>query len=413
MKGAPFPTILYISYDGLTDPLGQSQILPYIENLSLEGYKYVVISFEKLGTYQKYKNVIESQMKSSGIIWIPISYTKSPPIFSTIYDYWKLKRQVIKIHHKYQLDLIHCRSYIASMLGLWMKRKFKVKFIFDMRGFWADERVDGGLWNLKNPIYRLVYDFFKQKELDFLNEADHIVSLTYEGKKELERWNTVTRKPLPITVIPCCVDVNLFDPKAISSEKASEFRKKLGIETDEPVLTYLGSIGTWYLLEEMLHFFRGYLKVFPKGKFLFITQDEPSSIMKKAKKSGITDGRVLVVAAGRSEVPVLLSLSWYSIFFIKSAFSKKSSSPTKQGEIMALGIPVICNKGIGDTEAIVDKYKSGIIVDSLDENNYLDVVKKMSKENFLADNLRKGAIDYFDLNVGVRRYGKIYKELLS
>ena len=39
--------ILYISYDGITDPLGQSQILPYISELSRKGLKFHLISFEK------------------------------------------------------------------------------------------------------------------------------------------------------------------------------------------------------------------------------------------------------------------------------------------------------------------------------------------------------------------------------
>ena len=38
---------LYVTYDGLLDPLGQSQILPYIENLSENGYKLFVMSYEK------------------------------------------------------------------------------------------------------------------------------------------------------------------------------------------------------------------------------------------------------------------------------------------------------------------------------------------------------------------------------
>ncbi len=31
--------ILYISYDGMTDPLGQSQVLPYLKGLAKKGYK--------------------------------------------------------------------------------------------------------------------------------------------------------------------------------------------------------------------------------------------------------------------------------------------------------------------------------------------------------------------------------------
>lgn len=39
--------ILYLTYDGLSDPLGQSQVIPYIVGLSKRGHKIVVLSSEK------------------------------------------------------------------------------------------------------------------------------------------------------------------------------------------------------------------------------------------------------------------------------------------------------------------------------------------------------------------------------
>ena len=63
-----------------------------------------------------------------------------------------------------------------------------------MRGFWADERVDGKLWDLKNPIYKWVYNYFKRKELQFLNNADYTVSLTFSGKEEMLKWEGVLVK---------------------------------------------------------------------------------------------------------------------------------------------------------------------------------------------------------------------------
>ena len=38
---------VYLSYDGLTDPLGQSQVLPYIIGIKQKGYNVTIISFEK------------------------------------------------------------------------------------------------------------------------------------------------------------------------------------------------------------------------------------------------------------------------------------------------------------------------------------------------------------------------------
>ena len=44
---------LYLSYDGLTDPLGQSQILPYLKELSINTEIHI-ISSEKKENFKKY-----------------------------------------------------------------------------------------------------------------------------------------------------------------------------------------------------------------------------------------------------------------------------------------------------------------------------------------------------------------------
>ena len=39
--------VLFIAYDGLTDPLGQSQIIPYLAGLSKANYQFTILSVEK------------------------------------------------------------------------------------------------------------------------------------------------------------------------------------------------------------------------------------------------------------------------------------------------------------------------------------------------------------------------------
>ena len=127
--------ILYLSYDGLTDPLGQSQVLPYIIGLTKEGYTFTIISFEKKDRYFLQKEFIEKICFENNIKWVPLFYTKRPPILSTIFDLWKMKRLSLKLHKQESFKLIHCRSYISSIVGLYFKQKHFIPFLFDMRGF--------------------------------------------------------------------------------------------------------------------------------------------------------------------------------------------------------------------------------------------------------------------------------------
>ena len=152
--------LAYLSYDGLTDPLGQSQILPYVLGLEAKGFEFAIISFEKPEAFAEERATIEARIAGKKVKWIPLKYHKKPLVLSTLLDSYNLWKALMREHKKSPIHIVHCRSYITALIGQRMKRQAGTKFIFDMRGFWADERVEGGLWNLNNPLYRLIYNFF-------------------------------------------------------------------------------------------------------------------------------------------------------------------------------------------------------------------------------------------------------------
>lgn len=72
--------VLYVSYDGMTDNLGQSQVIPYLQKLSAQGFAIHIISCEKPQMFEKRNAVISKLLKASGIVWHPISYTSKPAV---------------------------------------------------------------------------------------------------------------------------------------------------------------------------------------------------------------------------------------------------------------------------------------------------------------------------------------------
>lgn len=404
---------LFLSYDGMTDSLGQSQVLPYLVGLSKQNFHITIISFEKEEAFEKNKATIQQIVDTNQITWLPLKYTKKPPVFSTIYDVYRLKNLVKKQIKANNIQIIHCRSYITALIGLWAKKQFGTKFIFDMRGFWADERVDGKIWNIEHPLYRKIYQFFKKKEIEFLQNADYTISLTHNAKNEILSWENFTKNKPRIEVIPCCVDTNLFSKEKVDIQQVENWKQKLQIQDSDFVLTYLGSVGTWYMLDEMMAFFAQLKSKITNAKFLFINKDEHQHILEVAKKYNVEDS-VILQGGNRTEVPALLSLSAISIFFILPSYSKKASSPTKQGELMALQIPIVCNAGVGDTDFVVERYHSGFIVRDF---KYDAIIEQIHQEHwhqiFDLDKIRNGAIDYFSLANGIEKYANVYTKVLS
>lgn len=404
--------ILFISYDGMTDPLGQSQVIPYLQGLSKNGYKIFLLSCEKKQVFLQNKAVIESLVNPFDITWVPLSYTKNPPLLSTLADIVKLRRAAKKIHQLHSLDMVHTRPGVPALVGLWMKRKFGIRFLNDIREFYADSRVDGNMWNIKNPLFKKVYQYFKKKESQAVQESDGIVCLTYAAEKIILTWPEYD-KAVPLEVIPCSADLELFNPDRIQEKEKRDLRNELGIKESDFVISYLGSIGGWYLTDEMLEFCKVLSDAIPAAKFLFISPHRHNDIKAAAVKHQININKIITQKASRRQVPLLLSLSRFSVFFIKPCYSKQSSSPTKHGEIMAMGIPLITNSGVGDVEAIVEQFHSGIVIHSFDEPGYTKAATQIAAGiNWDTAEIREGAREFYSLQTAVEKYNRIYDNIL-
>jgi len=393
----------------MTSSLGQSQVIPYLTGLTKKGHDITILSCEKKVQFAKHKDNIKTIFLKNNIRWEPIQYTSHPAIISTIWDVYKLRKKSLQLNTKMNFDIVHCRSYIASLVGLYLKNRFNTKFIFDMRGFWADERFDGNIWNNKNILHNIIFKYFKNKEKSFLINADYTISLTTNAKKEILLWKHIPNQPVKIEVIPCCVDQEVFSISKINHENLIELKEELKITNEDFVLSYLGSIGTWYMLDEMLLFFKQLLKKKPTAKFLFITTEPKELIIKSAGKHEIPIDRIIVQKASREEVPVLLSLSKLSIFFIKPVFSKKASSPTKFAEVLSMGIPVICNSKIGDIDSTIEQTGCGALIDNFSNDEYDRVINNMDKLILTEKNkISLVAKKYFSLEKAIEQYNEIY-----
>jgi glycosyltransferase involved in cell wall biosynthesis len=404
--------VLYISYDGMTDPLGQSQVIPYLTGLSKENFHFTLLSAEKPIAFEKQKNEIGELLRKNNIDWQPIIYTKRPPVLSTLIDIWKMQRKAYSLNKKKKFAIVHCRSYISSLIGLKLKKKSDVKFIFDMRGLWADERVDGGLWNLKDPFYNFIYKFFKRKEIEFLKNADQTISLTENGKKEILSWPVFKNDPIPISVIPCCVDSALFDPEGIPAELKTRLKTKLNISESTFVLSYVGTAGPWYKLNEMLDFFLALKEIISNSVFLFIVNGDTYLLKNLMQAKAISPSSTVITHVNRSEVPLYISISNATVFFIKTAYSKVSTSPTKLAEVVSMRIPVIANSGIGDLQSVFEENKIGYLVNSFSQKEYKTAVNKIIE---MSGGIKQGEsarmLLTYNINAGVKNYLEIYNRL--
>lgn len=400
--------VLYLSYDGMTDPLGGSQVLPYLKGLSQRGHRIWLISCEKAGRDVRAWDRVRRLCAEVGISWHPLRYHKRPPVMSTVWDVLAMRRLASKLQRQVGFDLVHCRSYVPALVGMKMKRRYGTRFLFDMRGFWPEEKLEGGGWD-RNPLLRAAYRYFKRRERDYFREADAIVSLTIAARDQMMARLDGEGPPAVPQVIPCCVDMGHF--RLPTDKERIEARAELGIAPEVPVLCYLGSLGGYYMLEEMLLYFAAMRKRSPGARFLFITREPAEPVRRAAAKYGIGVDELVIQAADRDQVPRLLAAADLGISFIWPTFSKTACCPTKLGEMMGMGLPVVVNAGVGDVDRVIEETRGGIVVDKFDDESMVAAVDRLDRLSIAPEQIRAGAQRWFALDEGVAAYDAIYRSL--
>ncbi|MBW1696457.1 MAG: glycosyltransferase [Deltaproteobacteria bacterium] len=395
--------VLYISYDGLLDPLGYSQVQPYLRQLGLRGVPLRVLSFEKpeLCSGPEIKQVKES-LTSCGVFWHRLRYHKRPAVLSTLRDIAAglAVARVLVLRHR--IGIIHARSYIAAVIALGLCSVSRVRFLFDMRGFWVEERVEGGLWKKGGLLYRT----FKRLEKKFLQRADAIVILSRRGAEILRGMLPSRRAEPRIEVIPTCVDLTLFRPGPVIKDSKDSLK-----------LVYVGSLGTWYLIEEMVAFFGIVLTRLPESSFTLITPSDPAVLEQAVGKLNLPQGaaeRIIVKSVPYSQVPQALAEADCSLFFIRPSFSKQASCATKFAESLACGRPVLINPGIGDHEQYVRSRNLGVVIEEFSQagfNSALDSLLELFQDSSLASRCRSAAAEDFSLAGGAETYLDLYRWL--
>ena len=218
---------------------------------------------------------------------------------------------------------------------------------------------------------------------------------------------------LDIEVIPCCADLAHFNYNNVNVKETEQLKQQLQIPGNKKVISYLGSVGGWYMTKEMFQFVKCLLEQDPDFVMLVLTKDEKESVRAEALQQGIPSDKIVITTASREKMPLYISLSDCSIFFIRPTYSKKASSPTKHAELMGMGVPVVCND-IGDTGRIIEETRTGIVIKEFSEVEYRTRAKKIGEVISISkDQIRQAAYRYFDLDAGVAKYLEIYKRVLK
>ena len=403
-------SVIFITYDGLLDPLGSSQILPYIKGISSHPRRVHILSFEKSNRLLIGRDRMMAELNCLGINWSPLLFTSGFGFLGKIWDLLRMHLMAIYIAARFKSKVIHARGHAGAQVGLFLKRLLGCKLIFDFRGLWVDERVDKGSWNLNNSFHRWQYRYYKRVERVLIKQADQIIVLTEAVITEVVRLGGIGAR---ITVIPCCADFDHFALSDVATRYAA--REETNLPQDAFVLGYLGSVGNMYMTKEFFRLVELTSSYRENLSVLALTPDTDRFVAKMVEYLPIhLHSRVQITSASRDGVSRLLPAIDILVSFIQPSYARMASSPTKLAESFAAGIPAICNFGVGDVAKLMQDLDAGTTVDPTSDIvlasllPQLDVIKSKGGVR-----LRLAARKKLDLKFANKRYKNVYDRLDS
>jgi glycosyltransferase involved in cell wall biosynthesis len=405
--------VLFISYNGMLDPLGQTQVLPYLRELAKKGVQFTLLSFEKPHAFEPAgvakSEALRDELQTQGIDWHWLRYHRRPSLPATIYDVLAGYREARSLVKRKQIEMVHARGHIPATIAVWLKVWLDTKLIFDLRGLMAEEYVDAEHWRKGNLPYRIT----KSMEVKILAAADAIVTLTERIWPIISEWEGLRGRTPHHEVIPCCVDLARF---RFSEQERAQRRKELGLD-DQFTIVYSGSLDGWYLTDTMADFFASVVRRNPKAHMLWLTTGSHDRVRELMRGRNISKENFSVLSVAAADVPSYLAAADAGLSFIKRCVSKVASSPTKNGEYLACGLPVIINEGIGDSDALVDQWQAGVLIEEFNETEFEAAAREIEAMVVAPEarvKARRVAEQLFHLEtVGGARYAALYERVLN
>lgn len=390
------PRVLYVSYDGATEPIGQSQVVPYLTRLAARGRDITLLSFEKPATSSAVMVSCAELLAAAGIRWRPLRYHKRPFVVAKPWDVAAATISAL-IAGRPRFSLIHARSYLPAAVAIALKRITGARMIFDMRNFWADEKVDAGAWRRGSFVWKSA----KRLERSALHAADHIVTLTERARDEIPLV-AGERIATRVSVIPTCVDLRRFSPRF------SEERLRV---------IYAGSLGGRYLDQLVGAFFGAVHEKDPDAVLEVWTKGDAREVRKAALAAGATMESVLVRSGNHADVSAAMGRAHIGVSFLSDGYSNRSSLPTKIGEYLASGLVIVTTPGIGDIDDLLRAERDiGVVLPSTEptpEDLAVAATEALrrARDPHTASRARAVAESRFSLESGVDAYDDIYRSL--
>jgi len=371
------PEVTYLSVDPVSSTVGSSQVLAYVKRLAERGVPLHLYSFEHEVT-----DPTEDDLRSAGVRWTPLEYG-APGARGGLDRVRRLRRAIRGA------QLVHARSDMAAVaamsagVGAWL---------WDVRSLWADQKVATGVFGDRSLQARL----FRRVEALAAQRSDQVVTLTESAIGVLDdRYDGLVGPKA--TVVTTCVDRRRFAPRPP--------------QPDGPLRVLLaGTLNQYYDVAAMVRLVED------------LRDRRPVDLMVVSPESTPWEAEFTRLGADRrSATPLEMVdlVAWshlgLSVCRDDAGPSLLAAMPTKIGEFLSVGRPVVVNGGLVDAARMLEESGAGVALGAGGRSRSDDVDRVLSVVDSpaTASAAVELAVRRFDLDAGVDRLVDVYRAMAA
>ena len=374
--------------------------MSYLKGLS-QDYQITLITFEKREDMADTQAMAKANAdcEAHGINWRPKRFRHRPKLLAPAWCMFEMFWSALQAARRGDAELIHARSYLPAAAAWTVFRLTGMPFIFDMRALWPEELITAGRLQRGSIVHKVL----TRLEKVCLRDAAAVVSLTDAAVVYLQNQYPAELKEQRVAVIPTCADLQRFK----RSDKSPSER-------------VYGCVGTvlsgWFLMDWLAALFKTVAQNDPEAQFEVVTRDDAEKVRAALDIDGRLGNRLSIFPSASESVHEALQKQSTSVMFFTAGTSKLGSAPTRLGEALGCGVPVVANEGVGDVADIIRRYKVGVIVQDGSQaamSVALDELEALRSDPDLPSRCRKAAEEVFSLEAGTEAYRRLYAEILG
>jgi len=254
--------------------------------------------------------------------------------------------------------VFHCRGETAAQWAAAISRTMpRAGIVADIRGAWPEELVFArGFDGVENADQKTRSDHDAASAIlrDTIGRAGAVLSVSQGMMQWLDTMGVEESRRF---YVPCCVSRPTYTAADRSTTRAA-----LGI-SDKQVFAYAGTITRYQHVDDgVVPFVRALTRLSPSTHFLALTNDV-AGMRAALAAGGVEHARATVLSVPQREVAGYLAAADAGLLLRAPSRLNRLSQPTKLGEYLAAGVPVVVGRATGAVGEIITGADAGVIVD--------------------------------------------------